>query len=663
MPLPLHAPPPAVTAVSLSKRELPAARLTGAAPVIDGALSEGEWKEAARADVFSDPQLGRPTADQTIAYLAYDDKYLYVAFECRDAQPDGVLGRETARDARYQRDGAGESEDSVEVGIEPFLTFKGDDFSRFSVNPLGTRSARLGGGRARKAEWNGDWDAAAKRNATGWTAEMRIPWQTLNYPVGKPGEKRTFALNFSRFQYRTRVGSIWSDTGRQGFDDLNGRWTGVEPPRGAHKAQLSLLPYSLSVAGKSLKGQVGLDARYTPAPEITVVGSVNPDFATIESAVQNISFSRSEQFVEERRPFFLEGSDYFQAGQFFALGPLFYSNRIQKFDVGAKAFGKLTPKDTLGVLVTERFGRRSDAVVRYRHDVSPTTQAGFFATARDEKGDHSGVAGFLGGTRRKKLGLETQLLASGGTGAGGRAGNLNATYSDGDRFTSVQYKAASPTFKDANGLVFFNDYKGLSVYHNWSREWRKGAWRSFSVDASPTYNWHYDGRPFQRGGGLGVNVATRSDWSFSVGGDHTRFDNQLDRTVSFGATSGASNRFRRFGLDLTTGTQGGSAYRAWNPSASVRVLKKLDIGYQGALITQNGWQTQNVATAAWELSPTRSLGGRVVRQRDIGKPERTNVYVSYRSAGEKGTETYVLLGDPNASSFRTQVAVKFVWAR
>lgn len=650
-------------AISYSKRELAAIRLTRTPPRIDGALADGEWSEAARAESFTDQQARRLATDQTIAYLAYDDKYLYIAFDCKDSQPEGVIGRELVRDARYQRDGVGGSEDSVEVIFEPFLTFKGDDFSRFSVNPLGTRSAALAGGRARKAEWNGDWDAASKRTATGWTAEMRIPWQTINYPTGKAGEKRNFVLNLSRFQYRTQTSSIWSDTGLQGFNDLMGRWVGLEPPHSAHKATVSLLPYALGFAGKTNKGQFGLDARYQPSPDFTVVSSISPDFATVEGAIQNINFSRSERFVDERRPFFLEGQDYFQAGTFYSLGPLFYSNRIQKFDIGAKAFGKITPNDTLGVLVTEDFGKRTDAVVRYRHDLSPTTQAGIFATMKEERNDRNGVAAFLANTRRNKIGIETQFMTSGGTNSGGRASNINLQYFDNNHFTGLQYQAVAPNFRDANGLIFFNDFKGFALYHGWSKEWRKGAWRSFSVDFFPKYNWHYDGRPFQREIGMGVNFQTRSDWSFTIGGNHNRFDDELDRTVNFGVTAGATNRFRRFGFDLTTGTQGGSMYRQFSPSASVRVAGRTDLAYQAALIEQDGWRHQHILTLAKELSRTQAIGGRLVRQREPGKKTDTNFYLSYRNAGERGTETYVLLGDPNAKTFRSQVAVKFIWAR
>jgi len=39
--------------------------------------------------------------------------------------------------------------------------------------------------------------------------------------------------------------------------------------------------------------------------------------------------------VDETRPFFLEGSSYFP--------DLFYSQRVQDFNVGTKAFGNLRP--------------------------------------------------------------------------------------------------------------------------------------------------------------------------------------------------------------------------------------------------------------------------------------------------------------------------------
>lgn len=666
-------PPPAL-ALALpddpvrTSRPLPALRRSVAPPTLDGLLDDPLWKEAPIAAEFTDPQTGKLAADPTIARLAYDETFLYVAFECRDSQPDGIVGRELERDTLYRNDNQS-NEDWVEVSLDPFLSFKDNDQARFAVNPLGTRSAVFGGGRASKAEWSGAWEAAVKRTPTGWSAELKIPWKVLNYPAGGQGLKRTFGLNFSRFQYRTRIRSVWSNTGLQGFTNLIGRWEGVEVPRSAFKPTLSLLPYTLAFAGDGPTiVRSGLDARYQATPDLTAVVSANPDFATVENAVQGIAFSRSERFVAERRPFFLEGGDYFRTGQFFSLGPLFYSNRIPRFDVGTKVFGKLTPRDTIGVLLTEDFGVRSDLVARYRRDLSPTAQAGFFVSQKDAvAGDHNTVTGVFANNRWGKVGFDSQHFFSGGrvdsAPAQGYGASNNLQYFDGNHFTSLQWLSASPNFRDANGLIFFNDFKGFSGYHNWNREWRKGAWRSFNVDFGPQYWWHHDGRPYQRGIFLGANFQTRSDWSLGVNVNHNRFDDQTDRTIGLDLTAGATNRFRSVGLSFNTGTQGGAPSRFFGPQFSVRTLKRLDIIYQGGVLEQKGWNRQHIATFNYQFSGTRTLGGRVVSQTEPGKAANTNWYVSYRNAGGAGTELYFLFGDPNALTFTPRAAAKLVFAR
>jgi len=40
----------------------------------------------------------------------------------------------------------------------------------------------------------------------------------------------------------------------------------------------------------------------------------------------------------------------------------------------------------------------------------------------------------------------------------------------------------------------------------------------------------------------------------------------------------------------------------------------------------------------------------------------TNWYLSFRNSGERGIETYVILGDPNARRFQEELRVKFVFA-
>lgn len=642
-----------------SVRRVLAAKRCEQPPAIDGDLSDPAWQSAPKAERFYDRQQGSIAPDQTDAWLTYDATYLYVAFHCRDSQPEKITARETVRDQKYANSMSMmmlDSEDNVEITFDPFLSHNENDLSKFSVNAIGTKSARLSGGRAGKAEWKGDWGAAVKRVPDGWTAEMRIPWAILNYPNG--GKPARMGVNFWRFQERTKIQSIWSNIGQQRFNELEGIWDGVTVPAAAFRPKLSLLPYvmpGLDRARPTLR--TGLDARYTITPELTAVSTVNPDFGTIEGAVEGIQFSRSERFVEERRPFFLEGRDYFDAGEFFSIGPYFYSQRIQGFDLGTKVYGKITPKDTIGFLHAVDFDHQQDIVARYRHEISPTQSAGLFLTQRTATHDNDAVGFLLHSIRWGKFGIDTHVGTSAGRDAGGDAQHLNLTYGDKNNFTSLLFFNVAPQFRDVNGLIWFTDYRGVQLYNEWGTEWRKGFWRSFNVDFYPDYTFHRDGRPFKRGVGIGARIDTRSDWRFRADYQHEMFDDTTDATVSVRVRRGVSNRFRQWGLLFSTGKQADRPYSFVGPEGSIRLFRRFDLAYGAGIQAYEGHTQQHILTMNYELSPSRSIGGRVVVQDSY-----TNWYVSYRSSGERGTEIYFIIGDPNALRFKEQVRLKLVFA-
>src|SRR5262249_35036773 len=170
---------------------------------------------------------------------------------------------------------------------------------------------------------------------------------------------------------------------------------------------------------------------------------------------------RSERFVPERRPFFLEGSDYFRTLQVDAIGPLFYSNHVNNFDFGNKVYGKLSPKDSLGFFHAIDFGNRSDIVTRYRRNLSPTSTAGFFISQKSADVENNSVGGLDQSTRWGKLLMESEWMFSGGHDAQGDAKQFNFVYFDKYFVWAGGYIDVSPKFHDANGLIFFDNYKGF----------------------------------------------------------------------------------------------------------------------------------------------------------------------------------------------------------
>ncbi len=639
---------------SFANRVLKAAPLPAdaSAPIVDGDLGDPAWKVAAHADTFVDADTSRVYEDQTEAFLLYDKQYIYIGFHCRDRQPDGIVARETVRDSQMVLD------DTIQVTLDPYLTRKYEDYAIFTVNALGTRGTRMGGGRAGKAEWQGNWVSAAKRTADGWTAEMRIPWAILNYPNRRgPGR---MGINFRRRHGRLRLETMWSNLGQQRFNERDGSWDGVEAPQRAWKPRLSLLPYIQPIGGATGRiGEIrsGLDLRYQPTSDLTVVGTLHPDFASVEGAVESISFSRSERFIPERRPFFLEGADFLNLGEGYQVGRYFDSHRIRDVDTGVKLYGKLDAASTVGVLGPVGFGKEANFVTRFRRDFGATASANAMVL-HHQKGDEDNTVFVLAqDARRGKWGFDSQVAASVGADAGGIAWSSAINLSDKNLFSTIRWNDVGTKFNDRLGLIGFNDLRGLLMYTDWSANWRHGALRGFDVSFSPTWNWHQDGRPFQRTAGLGVFFETRSDYQFGVNVQGGKFDQDRDLTYSFNFGGNASNRFRRWNLSVTTGTQANLPYTSVGPSFSLRLFRKLDVVFGAFLQNYQGVEHQEIVTFNYEITPHRAWGGRVVvNNGDV------NFYLSYKNAGRAGTDTYLVFGDPNAKRFTSQVLVKWVLA-
>ncbi|HEY3172048.1 MAG TPA: hypothetical protein VGK86_05650, partial [Thermoanaerobaculia bacterium] len=74
-------------------------RATGAIR-IDGDLSDAGWKDAAVIDRFWETQPGDNTPPKvaTFAYIAYDEKYLYIGIDCRDPEPSKIRAPYVDRD-------------------------------------------------------------------------------------------------------------------------------------------------------------------------------------------------------------------------------------------------------------------------------------------------------------------------------------------------------------------------------------------------------------------------------------------------------------------------------------------------------------------------------------------------------------------------------------
>jgi hypothetical protein len=297
---------------------------------LDGRLDEEVWLRATPITRFrqQEPQEGALPSERTEVYVLYDQDHLYIGAVLHDSEPEGIIGRERRRNA-----GLG-SDDRFMWVLDTFLDGRTGYF--FEINPAGLRGDGLiasGGGMSLNKRWDGIWDVAVDRNENGWSAEIRIPFRTLNFDP----ELDTWGINFQRTVRRKNEEILWSGHRRtQGLFRLvhAGRLTGLDGI--SQGIGLEVKPYVSAGANSVYEGiegttgvsrDVGFDLSYSVTPGIRAALSVNTDFAEVEVDQRRVNLTRFPISFPEQRDFFLEGSGVFSFAPRNGINP-FFSRRI-----------------------------------------------------------------------------------------------------------------------------------------------------------------------------------------------------------------------------------------------------------------------------------------------------------------------------------------------
>jgi hypothetical protein len=624
-------------------------RLISKKPVIDGLITAEEWGECFFIKDFKDRVTTLPSLDPTEAYIGYTKESIFIAVICHDRNPANIVGREIIPNSDFT------GEDQIEFSINPYGTRSFGQLSEFNVNVLGTKTENIAGGRTGKREWRGEWITATKRSEDGWTCEIEIPWKMLNYPdVGKID----MDMNIVRTQGKSLFEQSWANASQNPLPELQGVWAGIQPPK-PPKAKPQFLAYAASeLEGGTFRARYGLDARYAFTPAFNGLATVSPDFRNIEDVIAGIDFVRTERFLNETRPFFSEGGGFFRLNGGFNFGNMFYSRRVGPFDFGAKAYGQYKPDLGVGALVTSNFTGQKTAVLNVRKTISATANANVYATLNSDGKENSAV-GFTY-TNRFTPSVEVNFGAAAEKDSGEKAdtaGTFSLSYQRPNIFAIARYNWISPDFEPALGFIPWQDRRGGYVYVSADREFRKGVIRDSSFNLNVDHFLTYDGVIQATGYNVSYGLSTRQDIALSVGKSRYTYSGSLDDTLGFDVTFNASNRFKRFGIGYSSGTQSDLPSSFFALNGEFRAAKNLDLTLSQSVLSLDGTSRQSIATVAYQISAQDLLSSRVA-----WTDQGTNAYVSYRHAGFAGTEYYLILGDPNARTTQSRISVKLVWA-
>lgn len=380
-------------------RTLRAARLTENI-AIDGRLDEPAWSSADPAAGFLqvEPKEGAAPAGQTLVRVLTTAEALIIGIHCQDPDPSAIVSYSVRRDAALA------SEDHIRVVLGPFMD--GRSGYVFSVNPGGARYDALvnPGGETENPEWDGYWEAATARVSDGWTAEIRIPVQTLSF---KPG-LTTWHFNVQRRVQRLLESSRWATPARQ-IQVMQTSRAGLLTDLPPFDLGLGLTIRPAVTAGVGVPSPgAEVDGDFQPSLDVTkrlgsnVLASVtvNTDFAETEVDTRRTNLTRFPLFFPEKRTFFLEGDDIFAFGLGLNQDVLpYFSRRIGLIDgrevpitAGGKVNGRRGNTNFGGVIV--RTGRESGvaddsrvmAVGRVKQNVWAESWVGAIVSAGDPLG-------------------------------------------------------------------------------------------------------------------------------------------------------------------------------------------------------------------------------------------------------------------------------------
>ena len=127
-------------------------------------------------------------------------------------------------------------------------------------------------------------------------------------------------------------------------------------------------------------------------------------------------------------------------------------------------------------------------------------------------------------------------------------------------------------------------------------------------------------------------------------------------------------------MRLNYGKRNGGDYRSvflqqgFRPTPPFGVnlsLEHSQIRYPAVSDPEDYVRSQLILSLNYDLTPERGLGGRLVARSEgenqlFGHGGTTNFYLTYRQAVRRGTDLFVILGDPNASTTQTRLAMKAV---
>ena len=484
---------------------------------VDGRLDEAVWSQAAVLSGFSRyaPVDGAAADNATDVLVWYSPTAIH--FGIRAAAPAGAVRATLADRDRIQ------SDDHVIIFLSTYND--GRQALVFGVNPLGvqldgalaegTRGSGGGfGGLASGRETpdlSPDYVFQSKGRVTesGYEVEVRIPFKSIRY---QSQSTQDWGIHVTRVVPHQGIEDSWAPAKRDEASFLAQSGTLknlVDLRRGLvldlNPIATAKLDGAQSAAGWSYdasRPEFGMNLRWGITPNLTMNGTVNPDFSQVESDAGQFSFDpRQALFFPEKRPFFLDAIE-----QFATPNNLIYTRRVVAPLAATKITGKVGSRTNLAYLaaVDDRSLSATGEdhplfnILRVQRDIGATSRAALVYTDRIDGAASNRV---IGSDARfvwsdiYSLTMQGALSRTAGHDVATTAPLWQAVFARAGRRFGVRYtvRGVDPDFRAAAGFISRTGIASGNFNHQFITYGKPGsALERWSSDVVVDGTWQYD---------------------------------------------------------------------------------------------------------------------------------------------------------------------------
>ena len=523
---------------------------------IDAVLDDQAWQEAFVMDLNYELEPGEnvPPPVRTEVLLTYDDLNLYAAFRCYDADLEAIQAHLSDRDHLG-------NDDCVTLVIDTF-----NDERRcynLCVNSLGVQEDYIQTEQSGGSSWDAIWNSAGRITDWGYVVEMAVPFNQLRFQRTDGAQVWGFdaVRSYPRSQNH-RIGSFPRDRSNncylcqaikiRGFEGVTpGRNVEFTPTVTAVRTDARPDFPDGDLEKENEETDFGLTTRWGMTPNLTFNGTINPDFSQVEADAWQLDINQPfALYYSERRPFFLEGTDYFNT-----LKTAVYTRTLRDPEWGLKLSGKenvhtigaYVVRDDLTNLIfpgsqssgsTSMETQSTASILRYKLDIGNRYTLGALFTDR-EGDDYSNRVLSLDGNFLVTRTDQVQLQVLGSRTKYPHTVALEFDQKQGsfdDLFVAFEYDHDSRNiywwldydyvgkdFRADLGFMPMVDYQNVEggLFYTWYPA-QETWWSRFQAGNEFNYYADQDGNLLQKGGALWFSYSGAMQSSLYLRGYHYR---------------------------------------------------------------------------------------------------------------------------------------------